>query len=375
MSGSLVQLVAQGVQDAYLTGNPEVSFFNQVYKRHTNFASKPVKLDVIGTVAAGNELSIRVPNKGDLLSYIWVDLGTTGKTGGSTGLINCDDNASGGAEFELWIGGQMVDRQDAFFAVQLWNKFLLDQSSKGFASVTSAVASNDVGRSAGVNSSNWLPLHFSFCDGYPLPLLALQYHEVELKIKLSSGTAPDKFNVYGQYIMLDTAERELIIGKNHEFLIEQMQKIPNSGTQVTPKFDLSLLNHPVKALMWGCPSTSGGGAFTSDDVQLYLNGTEVFGSHMPDKYFSYVQPYYHCEHGSDLMSGSAVASGSSLKMYSFAQKVNKRQPSGSCNFSRLDNAALQIQTTTNAPAGLSLYAVNYNILRIQNGMAGVAFSN
>ena len=87
MSGALVDLVAKGVQDAYLTGKPEVSFFRQKYSRHTNFAMKPIKLTPIGTVAGNSDVTLKIPNKGDLLSYIWLDLkGTT--VGGD--LINAD---------------------------------------------------------------------------------------------------------------------------------------------------------------------------------------------------------------------------------------------------------------------------------------------
>lgn len=363
MSGSLVQLVAQGVQDTYLTSNPEVSFFKQVYRRHTNFASKPIRLDYIGAPAPNTELVVRVPNKGDILTHVWVDLGT----GDVTDALKATAE-DGGMIVELYIGGQMIDRQDAFFMIQLWNKFLVDQASKAAACMTSTDGSVD--SRTNILGSNWFPLHFFFCDGFGLPLVALQYHEVEIHFRLPSGSSFDKFNVYGNYVMLDTMERTAIADNKHEILIEQVQKIQSDNN----KFDLNLLNHPVKALMWGKPVDTGG-VFTTDDVQIYLNGTELFGTPMPDKYFTYVQSYYACEHASDLMKGSAIGSGSSLKMYSFAQKVSRHQPTGSCNFSRLDNASMQIGTSANGPSSLNLYAVNYNVLRIEGGLAGVAFSN
>ena len=364
MSGSLVQLVAQGVQDTYLTSNPEVSFFKQVYRRHTNFASKPLRLDYIGTAAANNEVTVKIPNKGDLLTHVWVDLGT----GNVDDALKASDE-NGGMTVELYIGGQLIDRQDAFFMIQLWNKFLVDQGSKAFACMTST--DNDVDSRTNVLASTWFPLHFFFCDGFGLPLVALQYHEVEIHFRFSSGASiADKFNVYANYVMLDTVERDAVVNTKHDILIEQMQKIQSDNT----KFDLNLLNHPVKALMWGNPNIAGS-VFTTDDVQIYLNGTELFGSPMPDKYFTYVQPYYASEYASELMKGSAIGSGSSLKMYSFAQKASRHQPTGSCNFSRLDNSTLHIGTIANAPASLYMYAVNYNILHIEGGMAGVAFSN
>jgi hypothetical protein len=132
----------------------------------------------------------------------------------------------------------------------------------------------------------------------------------------------------------------------------------------------------VKCLLWGQPTSA---AFTTDDVQIYLNGTELFESKLPDKFFTQVQGYYHSEFGSELLKGGSgtagTAGGAALKMYSFALKANRHQPCGTCNFSRLDNASLTIGTAVGTPTTFNLYAVNYNILRIRKGLAGVAYSN
>jgi hypothetical protein len=346
MSGALVDLVAKGVQDAYLTGTPEVSFFRQNYKRHTNFTTKPVKLTAMGTQGANNEISLKIPNKGDLLSYVWLETPTSDTN-------NLIGSSSSPTVFELWIGGQMVERQDSIFMEYHWKKFLVDSNTKGC-----------------LNPTTWFPLHFFFCDNYPLPLVALQYHEVEIKIKFSSLISGSPLiNYYATYILIDTVERDYFVSKNHEILIEQVQKIPvtgGTGTNVT--FDLSLLNHPVKSLHWSNVSNV---SYSTGDVMVYLNGTQLFDSPMPDNYFSNVQGYYHSEYYSGLLS----AAGAYLKMYSFAQKANKHVPTGSCNFSRLDNAEMKIVGASPNSQDAILYAVNWNILRIKNGMAGVAFSN
>ena len=126
MSGALIELVATGVQDAYLTGQPEVSFFRQKYMRHTNFAMKPVQLNPVGQMAPNSEVSITIPNKGDLLSHVWLDLDTLKDTSNdvNVGTALGSDVDANPVVFELWIGGQMVDRQDAFFMNQIYNKFL-----------------------------------------------------------------------------------------------------------------------------------------------------------------------------------------------------------------------------------------------------------
>jgi hypothetical protein len=359
-----VELVSKGVQDAYLTGNPEVSFFRQMYKRHTNFAQRIVQLDPMGALTTNGEISLKIPNKGDLLGYIWLDLGSG--TPGGEGSTECGISAGSDnpAIFELYIGGQLIDRQDATYAVQYWNKFLLDSSTKAPA----AAGINPTTYRGDPLLSNWMPLHFFFCDSVYLPLVALQYHEVEVRIKFSANDDRSKLNkikFYANYVLLDTDERLSVVEAEHELLIEQVQKISFNSNRA----DLSLLNHPVKCLLWGNPAI--GASFEEyNDVQLYLNGLEIFGTPMPDKYFKQVQGYYH----SDIASYDLANQVSNLKMYSFALKANKHQPCGTCNFSRIDTGSLYLGSNT---SGLpkSLYAVNFNILRIKKGMAGVAFSN
>ena len=361
MSGALIELAAKGEQDAYLTGKPEVSFFHQSYKRHTNFAMSPVKIDVMGTYGASQMVTLKIPNKGDLLGYIWMDMTSTTLTVASVNTTI----------FELYIGGQMIDRQDGFYMSQLWQKFLIDSSAKGDASAA------DYGAKTAYTNGKWLPLHFFFCDSCYLPLVALQYHEVEIRITYGSsgftGTAP---TFYGNYIVLDTNEREAIVKSNMELLIEQVQRISPIDSS-NKKFDLSYFNHPVKCLLWGNPDTNATTAnLQTSDVQLYLNGTEMFNSVMPNIYFTQVSGYYHSEFGTELLKGSNGGdTGSNLKMYSFALKANKHQPCGTCNFSRLDNGALTFGSISNAPSPFYLYAVNFNVLRIKDGLGGLMFSN
>jgi hypothetical protein len=383
MSGALVELVAKGVQDAYLTGNPEVSFFRQQYKRHTNFAQKQVQLTYSGAATATNQISIKIPNKGDMLGYIWMDMNPFSNT--TVGTSNVATLVGNGFNqptfFELYIGGQLVDRQDAFYMVQFWQKFLNDSSSKGFSLLGGA--QNVAGPIQNVLAAQWLPLHFFFCDMCYLPLIALQYHEVEIRVTFGQdytrgNSSPPNF--YANYIVLDTAERASVVDKEVDLLIEQVQRITATSNS---KFDLSFLNHPVKCLLWGDSNVgvSGSTSFLTQQVQMYLNGTEVFGSEMPDVFFSAVSSYYHSEYASILQGGlnqvGPQQSGGNLKMYSFALKANKHQPCGTCNFSRLDTSSLTFVPTTpqDTPSNFYLYAVNFNILRIKSGMAGIAFSS
>ena len=379
MSGALVELVAKGAQDAYLTGDPEVSFFHQTYRRHTNFAQKTVPVQYSGTAGASQQINMKLLNKGDLLGYVWMDLGV-----GTATQSNLQDTI-----FELYIGGQLIDRQDGFYMTQLWQKFLVDSSAKGFA----GAGSDNYSGLPSTLAATWLPLHFFFCDSMCyLPLVALQYHEVEIRITFGSSFPTTSVNMYANYIVLDTTEREAIVNKEHNLLIEQVQRIASNSPPALSgnnKFDLSFLNHPVKCLLWGSNLTAIADKFFSNTVQLYLNGTELFEKGMPDVYFRTVQNYYHSEFASILQgnqtgytvavspSSTAYRGGFNLKMYSFALKANKHQPCGTCNFSRLDTASMTFNMAfgSTLPTNLYLYAVNFNILRIKNGLSGLAFSS
>ena len=330
----------------------------------------------MGTLAANSQISIKIPQKGDLLSYMWVDLGAGTLVSSSDGSGGIEaSHATKPAIFELFIGGQLIDRQDSTYMVQVWNKFLVDSGAKTKAAYNTSTAGNE-DYMTDLLTSTWLPLHFFFCDSAYLPMVAIQYHEVEVRVTFSGSSPASNIKFYANYVMLDTDERKMFVDADHKILIEQTQKIYADNTETAtsnPRFDLNLLNHPVKALFWVRPTLNA--TFTSDEVQLYLNGTEVFEDTMSDKYFRTIQGYYHSEYGSDLLKGNAPEEGANVKMYSFALKANKHQPSGTCNFSRLDNADLHLKACAGVPSSLPLYAVNYNILRIRDGVSGLAFAN
>jgi hypothetical protein len=104
-------------------------------------------------------------------------------------------------------------------------------------------------------------------------------------------------------------------------------------------------------------------------AKLQLNGQDRF-SEREGSYFDVVQPYQHHTRAPD----------TGINLYSFALRPEEHQPSGSCNFSRIDNAVLQLVLSAPTVAGTAtakvrVYAVNYNVLRVMSGMAGVAYSN
>lgn len=373
MSGALVDLVSKGVQDAYITGEPQVSFFRQNYKRHTNFAMRPEELNYIGTFAANNEVTIKIPSKGDLLSYVWIEAAgiRSANATNTSGILSDDDSTL--FEFSLYIGGQPVVRFDSLYVQGVHE--LLYRSNQGRAScagTTNTIKSNALGYS-GAAVSDYLMLPFFFGEDWTkvLPLVALQYHEVEIRIKcrgkFTAGSTP---KVWGNFMYVDTAERDFFVNKDHELLIEQVQHTLASNTDTD--FDLTYFNHPVKAVHLVSGQVSGSTWATEynfKDSSFYINGTTLFDT-TSNTYHHNVVHEMHCE---------AIPDDTLNKQptftWPFCLNIGKYQPTGTLNFSRIDTAKL---TVTNPTGGNSLhrvYAVNYNILRIKKGMAGVAFSN
>ena len=419
MAGGLMQLVAYGAQDVYLTGNPKVTFFQAVYRRHTNFAMENIEQTVNGTAANNGRVSVTVARNGDLISDMYIEMVSNDTlvqvTGAADDAMFCAERAI--KDVELSIGGQRIDKHYQRWW-RLYSELYLDESKK--ATWGKMTTPGDLAAGA-----IYLPLIFFFNrnPGLALPLIALQYHEVRLDFDLSSEfssyTDGTTFKVWGNYVYLDTEERRRFAQKGHEYLIEQLQ---HTGTDTlaaasgTKQIRLSY-NHPVKELifcadqgsvsrsnLWnftsaepvltsnvlagaidsnvvmatsqsGAPlllaGAAGGALWTEetagpiDTFKLVLNGQDRF-KEQKGKYFNQVQPFQH-------HSGSPCPG---VYAYSFALKPEEHQPTGTCNFSRIDNAQVAIKTSSGTTAtSLNMFAVNYNVLRIQSGMGGLAFSN
>lgn len=543
MGGGLIQLVAYGSQDMYITGNPQITFFKSVYRRHTNFAIESIKTIFNGSTNFGQEIHAKVDKSGDLIHKMYLQIRIPAvelKTDDTSeyigfrwlnwlGHILVDD-------VELSIGGQKIDRHTGDW-FHIWNELTQNaEQGPAYAEMVGNVPKLTQVQSCNTSSSTttdaytlYIPLQFWFNrnPGLALPLIALQHHDIVLKVQLRSlenciwaskqtgetyndevgqvvfSTKPalESVNLYTDYIFLDTAERRRFSQVQHEYLIEQVQiknvTIQAGDTSPSTKFTF---NHPVKEMIWtiqpieyrdssrtqnkggrqyfnftdswdysgftgtpegyfgpgmaggrgnqnffhGIPSiklygdlnsnnawnttsssitdsttagysylsnyTESGGtnlysnrtfehllgpalaqpttgnstgllSATSNQMsindsgrnpvvngKLVLNGNDRF-TIREGFYFNVVQPYQH-------HTGSPAPG---INVYSFSLKPEDYQPSGTCNFSRIDNSTLDLTltnaTTLNRAAELTIYAVNYNILRIMSGMGGLAYSN
>jgi hypothetical protein len=189
----------------------------------------------------------------------------------------------------------------------------------------------------------------------------------------------DNCCVFCDYIFLDTDERRRFAQVSHEYLIEQVQ-YSNRLTHSTGDDQHELrFNHPVKELVWACQTTANSGnnfdyfgtagADMVNNALLQLNGHDRM-KRREGTYFRCVQPFQHHTGGNNQSSSSEKGG---VYCYSFGLKPEEHQPSGTCNFSRIDNAVLSLNGS--AAGSLKVYAVNYNVLRIMSGMGGLAYSN
>jgi hypothetical protein len=347
MSGGIAQLVAVGAQDVHLVGQPEVSFFRSTYKRHTNFSQTVERQVIQGNVSNNGMSTVRFERKGDMLNYVYL----VPNDGSATQAIA--DWTTVISKVELLVGGQVIDEQDSTYSTLIAPILSATNSSK-------SVASDLYG---GATAERFYPLRFAFCENWQtaLPLIALQYHDVELRITWGGSAASYKWDVYANYAYLDTQEREMFASQPLNMLITQVQKAVSSGSKMQ---ELNF-NHPVKYLAAGKASALS--ILNNDNkLKLQINGTDVADFKFADPNFSHVPLYYHTS------NASKPATLKTLFFYPFCLDAGKLQPTGTLNFSRLDSARL---INDNQNVGDDIYAVNFNVLRVENGMGGLLYSN
>ena len=435
MGGGLVQLAAYGSQDVYLTTNPQITFFKAVYQRCTNFAMESIVQLIDGNNTFGGNITVVVARNGDLLGNIVLQVGLPNP-------VNFIIPPNTAYDYFGWIegvgnylikyvaveiGAQQIDEQYGQW-MDIWSELNLNASQiQGYSQMVGKDYNSAIWQpydaSVEPGSRLFIPLQFWFCrnPGLAIPLIALQYHEIRLKITFEkfenllvavtdgkyqritfNGTEPKftSFQMFDTYYYLDTIERRKFAQNPHEYLIEQIQSQSGNVQSKAEENNIRLnLNHPTKEIVWvfnrngtnaplndfsignqiipnGTPSQFAP-LFT---FKLIINGTERF-KERPGEYFRLVQCYDH----------HTRIPGNYIYVYSFALRPEEHQPSGTCNFSRIDSAQLNfyLRNTSTSPGNrdgqplqdydelpsYTLYAPCYNILRIMGGMGGLSFAN
>lgn len=342
MSGGITQLVAIGAQDAHLVGDPQVSFFRSTYKRHTNFSHVVERQVIQGNPSPGGISTVRLERKGDMVNYIYLTKKSSSK------VVKFKDESTNPIEkVELLIGGQVIDTQTNEFITEIADQYLV-------SSVTKSVDSNEI--------YLMYPLHFWFNENWQssLPLVSLQYHDVELRITWATP-GNYRYECWCNFIYLDTIEREQFASSPQQHLIYQVQRAiaPEVGSH---SFEINF-NHPIKFLaasddLVGDPETT--------TLQLQVNGVQVGEPKTYSPHFNMAPKYYHANYMTVIAESGFLIP--------FCLDTNKLQPTGTLNFSRLDSVRL-VSSNNGFKGGSDIYGVNYNVLRIENGMGGLMYSN
>jgi Large eukaryotic DNA virus major capsid protein/Major capsid protein N-terminus len=261
--GALMQLVAVGTQDAYLTGTPTITFFQAVYQQTTNFAMENILQTVNGTPGSGNKVSVIIARNGDLVGNMELVLSPLQNSNLTSNSNVYDTNwiaERAIADVTLLIGGQQIDKHYQGWW-RLYAELFLSHNDKlqYYKMTSSMVTTTGSGSSSTTPYRVHLPLLFFFNrnPGLFLPLVALQYHEVRLDFTTSTyflNYFDTTFDVWATYVYLDTPERTQFAQNSMQYLIEQLQH--SGGDTITsigetsPNLIRLQFNHPIKELCW-----------------------------------------------------------------------------------------------------------------------------
>jgi hypothetical protein len=412
LGGGLLQLVATGRQDIYLSGNPQTTFFKQVYRRHTNFSVESCRIDFDGATDFGKVVVATIPRKGDLLNTLVLEISLPmlpqySSTTTDTSWVNGIGHAM--IDYiSLEIGGKEIDRQYGEF-LHIMSELQVDASKRnGFNNMIGYQEAYTQACQPGPLNL-YIPLRFWFCNnvGLSLPLIALQAHPVRVYVKfhpvqrlfyrdslvlsptqtLATPVNPTSVIMWGDYIHLDTDERRRFTSSKHEYLIEQVQR--QQRTSVSAGASLSNIsldfNNPIKELVWvvqqdRMQSTHEWFNFSNrqlieeyvslDDqistAVIRLDGYDRFEVRSAP-YFRLIQPYQR----------HTCIPDDYIYVYSFSLAPEAAQPQGTLNASRIDSIVLALTMNPNITrydSGITVYATNYNVLRIAAGLGGILFS-
>ena len=434
MTGGLLQLAAYGAQDIYLTGNPQITYFVGVYRRHTNFAIQSVPQYFTGNADFGQKVYCLVDRIGDLINQMFLRVQLP-----DISQYNYNDDAGNLVEYywvnsighaiikiiDVEIGGVVIDRQYGLW-MEIWGELSTPVGKK--AGYNSMIGKSDypVNLDNGGALDLYVPIYFWFCRnvGLSLPLIAIQSQEVRFNVTfrqyqeliISTTGVPiitnnnpleitrTWFDI--DYIFLEDDERKVFAKNNHQYLIEQIQVYatsltsnglrqdptdPNKMTRI-PDLNQNILldfNHPVKELYWVIQNSTvlsvypyGGNEWYNFSTESYkngkVNGTDpmirgklIFeGQELFDtkdaKFFRTVVPYQR----------HTNVPNNFIYIYSFSLNPEEFQPSGACNFSRIDSQMLYLEISDQLiDPIITIFASNYNILNISGGLCGIEYSS
>lgn len=428
-SSASLQIVARGRQDAFLTGDPQTTFFKHVYRRHTPFAIESIPIEFDGTPEFGRRISCLVPKKAELLWQMFLEIDLPAIPADTSDPENPIPrywvNDIGHALIEdvsIEIGEKEIDKHTGEW-LQIWSELTTPADKRdGFNEMIGHWNVYPPADDAAAGPLKLvIPFRFWFnrTIGAALPLIALQAHPVRIIIHLRrfqdlwwstelknpatlcphpDPVSPARVQLFGDYVFLDKPERHRFAAAEHEYLIEQLQIAPRQSiAKGLTHFNVSLtFNHAVKEFVWvlqqdrvrkahewfnfsdrmisdgGDPLYPGDPCDLLDTAMLLLDGYDRF-YRRGARYFRITQPWqYH-----------TAIPNSFIYLYSFCLKPEEEHPTGSLNCSMIDDVMLNLRFdplvatcgTVNylEDRHIQVYATNYNVFRVVGGLGGLAF--
>jgi len=399
--GGLTQLVAVGAQDVFLTGDPQRSLWKRNSVRRTNFAIE--SQETVFDIMYGSPSMITIARKGDLIKSCVLQI-----TMMKSNIQSFYPVEQFIKSITVVIGGQDVEIiDDAAMWLRLHDELFNSVEVRAANYRMLNFRPDDVAGSVRTFYLD-LPLFFTKYLSTSLPLIALQYHDVQLKIVFNDpanipGIDPSyapTARFYADYIFLDRPERTYFAQNPHEYNIEQLQTFKTSPvileTLATQTLDLPF-NLPVRYIIWAYKTNLHGVYTTSnnqfetndayaplDEAILRCNGVDRFTTR-PGSYFNLVQP----------VQAVAQAPAAGIYMYSFGVLANEQDSAGTLNFSRIDMATLSLTNKAASAASIAqiltpdvtldsaltkftdvvVFGVNFNVFRVMDGMGGLLFAN
>lgn len=411
MASGRVILSTTGIQDEFLTGEPQMTYFLKQFKRHTRFAMETTENPIDGTVDFGNTLNATIPRKGDIIRNLSIKLELSDITGGYQTPVYTDSIGHALIEYcDLVIGGQTIERITGEY-MEIFSELSVSNSQQdayyylvGKSRDQSITGGNNTGRRVYIVT---LPFYFFRNNQLGIPLYSIYRQEVELKFKFrplldvvinadnitTPYTAADgiqatinRSGILTEYVYLTDEEKNYIKSRPTDYVIEQLQLSRGviEHTETSKSFKLNFTN-PVKELYivvqnqdtqdrndwfnFNYDNAPGNSNSFVESIQLEFNNEIMISQDVADYlYLLYAQPmYYHTR-----------VPKRKIFSYSFALRPEDPEPTGQVNMSRIINKLLKV--TMNGEYGpgsdnrnIRIYAKNYNVLRIQDGLAGLLF--
>jgi len=407
MKGALLELAAKGEEDLNLIGNPTISFFKSVHKKHTNFSKFEKKNIFYGQPTFGGKYTVKIERYGDLLTKMWLQIKLSGTGNNLVSWIKGVGNYMI-KEVKIKFGGEEISKLSGEY-IDIFHKYYFPIGHYNTYSSGVRNIQGHTNTSLPDEQVLLIPLPFWFTKdvSQSLPLISLQYTTIEIEVEFrplidllysgnnkSSLTSLVNFNnitmnecfLYGEYIYLDENERTMYAGMQEiNYLIEQYQEEDYSIETGTISRSLKInFNLPTKELIWIYRSqyhesinrwhlydhtddNNNKSVEPFKDISLLLNGHDRVDKRV-SQYFRIIVPIYsHNSSNNDL-----------IYMYNFALDTDSIQPNGTLNLSKIDDTRLNIDFSTTGSSGIGsgtvkLMAINYNFLKIKKGMAGIIY--